>query len=175
MKPSKRAFFCTYNMVNENDKNLFRSTIDGQEFADKDSNYITKDTSKRLPVFKSYSIISEANLTGSDVVSFSHNGASAKFIKQMKQGRIDYTPSLDLHGQKLEEACSSLSRFIHYHYQSRFIQIIHGKGYHSDNGMSILKSQVVHYLKQHPSILAFNSCPPKDGGTGALFALLRDN
>ena len=93
----------------------------------------------------------------------------------MKQGKIDYAPSLDLHGQKLKQACSSLSKFIHYHQQNTFIHIIHGKGFHSDDGMSILKTQVVHYLKQHPDILAFNSCPTKDGGTGAIFALLKPN
>ena len=91
----------------------------------------------------------------------------------MKQGKIGYAPTIDLHGQTLKEACSSLSRFIHYHQQNRFIHIVHGKGYHSDNGRSILKSQIVHYLKQHPDIVAFNSCPPKDGGTGAVFALLK--
>jgi hypothetical protein len=33
--------------------------------------------------------------------------------------------------------------------------------------------QVVNFLKQHPQVLAFHSCPPKDGGTGAIFALLK--
>jgi DNA-nicking Smr family endonuclease len=28
-------------------------------------------------------------------------------------------------------------------------------------------------LTQHPQIIAFNSCPKKDGGTGAIFALLK--
>ncbi|RUM77150.1 MAG: hypothetical protein DSZ13_02225, partial [Candidatus Thioglobus sp.] len=56
-----------------------------------------------------------------------------------------------------------------------FIQIIHGKGYHSENGMSILKTQVVSFLSQHPQVLAFNSCPDKDGGTGAVFVLLKQN
>jgi DNA-nicking Smr family endonuclease len=34
--------------------------------------------------------------------------------------------------------------------------------------MSVLKTQVVNFLKQHPQVLAFHSCPPKDGGTGAI-------
>ena len=93
----------------------------------------------------------------------------------MKQGRIGYTPSVDLHGQKIEAAWQSLSKFIHYHGDVRFIQIIHGKGYNSDQNLSILKSQVVHYLKQHPQVLAFCSCPQKMGGTGAVFVYLKDN
>jgi|TARA_B100001105_G_scaffold253251_1_gene246452 DNA-nicking Smr family endonuclease len=162
-------------MTNENDKKLFRSAIDGQDFIDKDADRFIPKNTHSSPIFNSYGIISEANLTGSDAVSYSLNGVSNKILKKMKQGKIDNVPSLDLHGQTLEEACKSMSKFIHYHQRNRFIHIIHGKGYNSDKGMSILKSQVVHYLKQHPDILAFNSCPPKDGGSGAVFALLKPN
>ena len=83
------------------------------------------------------------------------------------------TRSIDLHGYKIDEACRSLSDFIHFHSDKRFIQIIHGKGYHSNNCMSIMKSQVIHYLKQHPNVLAFCSCPQDMGGTGAVFVHLR--
>lgn len=160
-------------MIDEKDKNLFRNAVNSQDFVDKDSKKSSENNNSNRPIFESYNIISEANLSGSDVVSFSGNGISVKLIKKMKQGRIDYAPTIDLHGQTLKEACSSLSKFIAYHQQSQFIHIIHGKGYHSNNGMSILKSQIVHYLKQHPDIVAFNSCPPKDGGTGAVFALIK--
>ena len=81
----------------------------------------------------------------------------------MKQGRIGYTPSVDLHGQKIEGACQSLSKFIHYHDDERFIQIIHGKGYNSDQNLSILKSQVVHYLKQHPASACILFLSSKNG------------
>jgi DNA-nicking Smr family endonuclease len=93
----------------------------------------------------------------------------------MKQGNLDTMPILDLHGQTVVEACESLSAFMYHHQFEPFIQIIHGKGYHSENGMSILKTQVVSFLSQHPQVLAFNSCPDKDGGTGAVFALLKQN
>ena len=41
--------------------------------------------------------------------------------------------------------------------------------YHSDNGLSIIKSQVVNYLKQHPQVLGLCSCS-SDGWNGAVFA-----
>ena len=53
------------------------------------------------------------------------------------------------------------------------MHIIHGKGGHSDNGFSILKSQVVNYLDQHPKVLAYCSCPEEMGGTGALYIHLK--
>jgi DNA-nicking Smr family endonuclease len=103
------------------------------------------------------------------------SGLSPKILKKMKQGNIGSTPSIDLHGHKIEEACQSLSKFIHFHSNERFIHVIHGKGYHSDNGLSIMKSQVVHYLKQHPEVLAFCSCTQEMGGTGAVFVHLKAN
>jgi len=162
-------------MISENDKSLFRSAIDKQMPIDKDGEKKPKATSPHFTKpFEAYSFLSEANISGSEVVSYAQDGTSPKLIKKIKQGNIGgAVPSLDLHGQTVKEACHSLSKFFHYHRDERFIQIIHGKGYHSDQGLSIIKSQVVHYLKQHPQVLAFCSCPAKDGGTGAVFVCLK--
>lgn len=159
--------------INEEDKQLFRSTVDANAPTDKDS--ARKSNALKKSAFTSYSYIVDANLDGSEVISYSKSGVSTKVIKKMKQGNIDAMPVLDLHGQTVVEACESLSVFIYHHQFEPFVQIIHGKGYHSENGMSILKTQVVSFLKQHPQVLAFNSCPDKDGGTGAVFALLKQN
>jgi len=43
------------------------------------------------------------------------------------------------------------------------------------SGLSIMKSQVVHYLKQHPDVIAFCSCTQEMGGTGAVFVHLKAN
>ncbi len=157
--------------INEEDKQLFRSTVDATTPTDKDGN--KKSTAIKRPPFTAYSYINEANLGGSEVVSYFKSGVSPKIIKKMKRGDIDHAPTLDLHGQSVVEACESMSHFMHHHQHENFIHIIHGKGYHSDNGMSILKTQVVNFLSQHPQVLAFNSCPDKDGGSGAIFALLK--
>lgn len=163
-------------MINESDKSLFRSTVDHQKPVDKDSSgeNIAKKANSRKP-FENYSFLYEPNISGSEQVVYSMDGLSPKTLKKMKQGNIGFTPSIDLHGYKIEEACRSLSDFIHFHSDKRFIQIIHGKGYHSADGLSIMKSQVIHYLKQHPSVLAFCSCPQEMGGTGAVFVHLKAN
>ena len=162
------------NMIEESDKSLFRSTVDLQIPQDKDSK-IKKNSPKIIASkpFENYSFLYEANITGSEAVTHFKDGLSPKVLKKMKQGNIGSTPSIDLHGYKIEQACKSISDFIHFHYDKKFIQIIHGKGYHSDNGLSIMKSQVVHYLKQHPNVLAFCSCPQEMGGTGAVFVHLK--
>ena len=164
-------------MIDENDKSLFRSAVNQQIPIDKDGDKDETYNNKKLwnKPFEDYSYLPKPNLSASDSVSHSQAGVSPKTLKKMKQGRISYAPYIDLHGQKIEEAFQSLSKFIHYHDNERFIQIIHGKGYNSDQKLSILKSQVVHYLKQHPQVLAFCSCPQKMGGTGAVFVYLKGN
>ena len=151
-------------MIDESDKSLFRSTVDFQKPLDKDSH--KKQNPRKMSSskpFENYSFLYEANITGSEVITHFKDGLSPKVLKKMKQGNIGSTPSIDLHGYKIEQACQSVSDFIHFHSDKRFIQIIHGKGYHSGNGLSIMKSQVVHYLKQHPNVLAFCSCPSRYG------------
>ena len=164
-------------MIDESDKSLFRSAVNQQMPIDKDGDKEEAYNNKKHwnKPFEDYSYLPKPNLSASDSISHSQAGVAPKTLKKMKQGRIGYTPSVDLHGQKIEGACQSLSKFIHYHGDERFIQIIHGKGYNSDQNLSILKSQVVHYLKQHPQVLAFCSCPQKMGGTGAVFVYLKDN
>ncbi|QKQ24253.1 Smr/MutS family protein [Candidatus Ruthia endofausta] len=160
-------------MISESDKILFRSVVENSTPVNKEKATFQEPTKKKA--FKAYIYITHGSLSGSDIISYARNGVSLKIIKKMRQGNISRAPTLDLHGQTTIEACQSLSEFMHYHQHQRFIHIIHGKGYNSDQGNSILKSQVASFLRQHPEVLAFNSCPPKDGGTGAVFALLKQN
>lgn len=160
-------------MISESDKALFRSVVENNVPVNKDKTTPQDPTKKKA--FKAYTYITHADLSGSDIISYAQNGVSPKIIKKMKQGNVSHVPTLDLHGQTTIEACQSLSEFMYYHQHRKFVHIIHGKGYNSNQGNSILKSQVVSFLYQHPEVLAFHSCPPKDGGTGAVFALLRQN
>ena len=163
-------------MIDESDKSLFRTTVDRQKPIDKDNsreNNVIKIKSSKP--FANYSFLYESNISGSQTVTYHVDGLSPKTLKKMKQGNIGSPPSIDLHGYKTKQACKELSDFIHFHSNKRFLQVIHGKGYHSNSGLSIMKSQVVHYLKQHPNVLAFCSCPQEMGGTGAVFIHLKAN
>ena len=129
------------------------------------------------PIFEDYNIIDKPNLSGKDNVNHfndkknSHYDAKGSFKGEILKGM----PSIDLHGKEVNDACINISHFIHNFSDHKFIQIIHGKGYHSEDGLSIMKSQVVHYLKQHPKVYAFCSCPEALGGTGALWVQLRES
>ena len=112
-------------MIDESDKSLFRSTVDFQKPLDKDSHkkQNPRKMSSSAP-FENYSFLYEANITGSEVITHFKDGLSPKVLKKMKQGNIGSTPSIDLHGYKIEQACQSVSDFIHFHSDKRFIQII---------------------------------------------------
>ena len=118
-------------MIDESDKSLFRSTVDRQKPVDKDNSRENKyiKTKSGKP-FENYSFLYEPNISGSQTVTHYVDGLSPKTLKKMKQGKIGSTPSIDLHGYKIEQACKELSDFIHFHSNKRFLQIIHGKGYH---------------------------------------------
>ena len=55
----------------------------------------------------------------------------------------------------------------------RCVRIIHGKGYGSNNKGPIIKPLVNKWLQQRNEILAFCSARPIDGGTGAVYVLLK--
>ena len=123
------------------------------------------------PVIGNFNITTA--LTSNELIDFSQHGVQPKTIKKLKQGNLSQTPPcLDLHGYKVEEAKIILSNFVNQS-QSRYLQIIHGKGYNSPEPLPILKNLVASFLYSHPLVLAVCSCPINDGGAGAVFILLK--
>jgi DNA-nicking Smr family endonuclease len=53
------------------------------------------------------------------------------------------------------------------------VRIIHGKGYRSGARGPVLKTAVDSWLRRHTDVMAFTSARPIDGGTGAVYVLLR--
>lgn len=92
----------------------------------------------------------------------------------LKSGQIRWQARLDLHRMTIDKARTALCDFILSTYKKNLhcVLIIHGKG--SAHGEPpILKNHVNHWLKQIPQVLAFHSTPPRDGGAGALYVLLK--
>ncbi len=55
----------------------------------------------------------------------------------------------------------------------RVVRIIHGKGNSSEGKLPVLKGKVNSWLRQKGEVLAFCSARPNDGGTGAVYVLLK--
>lgn len=83
---------------------------------------------------------------------------------------------IDLHGKTKQEAIDALNHLMQQAADQgpyRWI-IVHGKGHRSASETpAVLKNMVYQYLKKQPLVLAFSSAQPIDGGTGALYVLLR--
>lgn len=94
-------------------------------------------------------------------------------LSNLKRGQLPIEGRLDLHGMTSSEAKEALILFIMKHHQlkHRVLLIIHGKGRHTDQ--PVLKNLVNHWLPQFPQVLAFVSATPKDGGSGAVYVLLK--
>lgn len=112
-----------------------------------------------------------------DELLFSRNGVQYKTFKKLRRGEYTVEAELDLHGKTVDEARLLVAEFLYTCQQhgARCVRIIHGKGYGSLNKQPVLKTHVNHWLRQRDEVLAFCSCRPADGGTGALYLLLRKN
>jgi DNA-nicking Smr family endonuclease len=110
-----------------------------------------------------------------DHLSYSHTGIQKRVFKKLRRGQYIIIDELDLHGLNVKQAKQLLLRFLATALQveGSCVSIIHGKGHRSGNQQPVIKQQTNHWLKQHPRVLAFHSAQPKDGGTGAVYALLR--
>jgi DNA-nicking Smr family endonuclease len=129
----------------------------------------------RLPVTESYELLTPHEpCSGDDYLSFQCNHLHAKTLRKLRQGKLTIEDELDLHGHTVAQAHEQLTNFLQYCQQQgkRCVRIIHGKG-RLNTGKAILKSAVNCWLREHPVVLAFCSCRPPDGGTGALYLLLK--
>ena len=108
-------------------------------------------------------------------VSFCAPGVSPDALRLLKRGDWPVGAQIDLHGLRTDEARAALASFIQSssEHQTRCVRIIHGKGYGSTEGDSILRDMVGQWLPQIAGIQAFVSAPQAHGGTGATLALVR--
>ena len=111
----------------------------------------------------------------SEPLSYIAPGIQKMILKKMRRGAFDIEAELDLHGFFERDARRQLLRLIHFCVLDGLhcVHIIHGKGYRSLQGNPVLKNRVNLWLRQHEDVLAFCSANPADGGTGAIYVLLR--
>ena len=117
-------------------------------------------------------------------ITYSRVGLDGGSLRRLSNGHMRPTLTLDLHGYRIDTARDSVWNAVK-HGQTegdRCLLIVHGKagaGYRDENGeirgagQALIKSHVNHWLQQLDAVLAFTSALPKDGGTGALYVLLK--
>ena len=112
-----------------------------------------------------------------DVLFFSRAGIQQKVQKKLRRGELPMEEELDLHGYTVNEAKIAIQDFLYEcrRQHIRYIRIIHGKGYRSDQKIPVLKTHVAYWLPQLKDVLAYSSALPKDGGTGAIYVILKSS
>jgi DNA-nicking Smr family endonuclease len=110
-----------------------------------------------------------------EALFYSVPGVQQKLFKKLRQGHIPWGEGLDLHGYKVDDARDLLTRFIRNasRKRQRCVILVHGKAISAEGKPPLLKSYANIWLRQLPEVLAFCSAQPKDGGTGALYVLLK--
>ncbi|ANO51095.1 Smr/MutS family protein [Woeseia oceani] len=96
-------------------------------------------------------------------------------LRRLARGSYSIQAEIDLHGMTAAYAESALHAFIRDSVQNnlRCVRIVHGKGHGSGLGGPVLKVKVNHWLRRWRDVLAFASARQVDGGTGAVYVLLR--
>ena len=108
-------------------------------------------------------------------LSFQRAGTRDQMMRRLRRGLIPSEDELDLHGLTQTQARDQLADFIAHSRNAgrRCVRVVHGKGYRSGARGPILKTAVNLWLRRHLDVMAFTSAKVIDGGTGALYVLLR--
>lgn len=110
-----------------------------------------------------------------DELLFHRAGLQQPVLRKLRRGQYAVQAELDLHGFTVPAARQALAEFLALSTLNgrRCVRVIHGKGKRSPGKQPVLKVQVNHWLRQRNEVLAFCSARPVDGGTGAVYVLLR--
>lgn len=166
------------------DESLFLSEMSGVTPLKSDNKIKFKNKPKQAPrqdIDETYSfaiddVFSDAEMVEDcpDILSFSRSGLQHNVLKKLRQGKHPVEHALDLHGLTVIQASKELQEFLGECEAAgvRHAIIIHGKGFRSKD-KPVIKPMVNRWLRSVDNVLAFHSAQPKDGGSGAVYVLLK--
>lgn len=119
--------------------------------------------------------IDEAELNAGDYLRYQHSSVSPRAFRRLARGAFSIQAEADLHGLTAAEARELLGKFLTDSQRRGFrcVRVIHGKGLRSGERGPVLKRRIDSWLRQWDGVLAFSSARQVDGGTGAVYVLLR--
>jgi len=110
-----------------------------------------------------------------DVLRFKRASVGRTTMRMLGRGSYAIQAEIDLHGMTVAQAKPRLEQFVQRcaRNDKLCIRIVHGKGLGSGERGPVLKKAVNRWLQQWDAVLAFTSARPADGGTGAVYVLLK--
>jgi DNA-nicking Smr family endonuclease len=110
-----------------------------------------------------------------DADSFLRPGLPRSVLRDLRSGRWVMQEHVDLHGMNRHEAHEQVILLLAEALSTgkRCLRIVHGRGHGSPGREGILRQLVKSWLGRRKEVLAFCHAPPRDGGDGALWVLLK--
>jgi DNA-nicking Smr family endonuclease len=107
-------------------------------------------------------------------LAFHRPGLQLRQWEKLRRGQLPWERGVDLHGCTLAEGIGAVQRLINEALASdeSCVHVVHGKG-QANGERATLKAELDRWLREQPDVLAFCSAQPRDGGTGAVYLLLR--
>lgn len=158
--------------VNQNKKNINqnKNNVKNKNDYDKDNNYSEKDKEIFLNAIKNLDCSNHIKNTNNIEKKYS------KFKPNLKN--VIPQDTLDLHGLTRERALHSVKKFIFEAKRNKLkvILIIHGKGFRSENKISVLKDLVEYYIATEGKYyIKYSTEAPARLGGGAKLIYLHSN
>lgn len=120
------------------------------------------------------SMVEVSKVGPQDTLGYRRAGIQESVYRKLRLGRYEIEARLDLHRHTLEQAHKEITRFIKdcMEHDVRTVLILPGKG---DRSLTpaVLKSHLVHWLKEFDEVQAYHTAQPQHGGAGAFYVLLR--
>lgn len=127
------------------------------------------------PVLPQTEFAGQSNSTADTNLFYLRHGVQKKVLRDLKKGqRYPTKQILDLHGLTQAQAQAAIDRALQNFQFSGLacLLIIHGKGLGSAQG-PVLKRFTSSYLRSMSQVRAYCSASLRDGGTGALYVLVK--
>lgn len=119
--------------------------------------------------------IEELEQNSGETLRFQRPSVGRTTMRMLTRGSYAIQAEIDLHGMTLAEARPRLERFLERCAMNDklCVRIVHGKGLGSGTRGPVLKQAVDRWLRRVKFVLAFTSARQVDGGTGAVYVLLK--
>lgn len=172
--------------INSEDEALFRQAVEGARPVTARRLHLRRAPPRAEARFRrqdeaavmreSLSVSAEAmDLETGEEIIYRQPHVKESVLKNLRRGRFAIKAEIDLHGMTSQEARKELGAFIAECLDQgiQCARVVHGKGLRSGHRGPVLKASVNRWLRQWDDVLAFCSAPARDGGTGAIYVLLR--
>jgi DNA-nicking Smr family endonuclease len=114
----------------------------------------------------------------SEYIEAIQRGVDRRLLRRLRRGELSFQAHLDLHGLNRVEARRRVGEFIRKSVREskKCVLIVHGRGLGSKDNIPVLKLKLAAWLTRGAigkKVLAYTSARPYDGGTGAVYVLLK--